>query len=189
MRGSVSSFGNQIGIGKESNIYVVADEEGTPICLKLHRLGRTCFRNIKAKRDYHGRRHKASWLYLSRISATREFAYMTALYERGFPVPKPIDFNRHCVLMELVNGWPMYVLNSNLEYFQYSLVFFRTQVHELRDPEQVYDDLMNLIVRLGNSGVIHGDFNEFNLMVADNGKPILIDFPQMMSTSHENAEL
>jgi len=107
LRGSVSSFGNQIGIGKESNIYVVADEEGTPICLKLHRLGRTCFRNVKAKRDYHGRRHKASWLYLSRISATREFAYMSALYDRGFPVPKPIDFNRHCVLMDLVKGWPM----------------------------------------------------------------------------------
>lgn len=65
----------------------------------------------------------------------------------------------------------------------------RTQVHELLDPPQVYDDLMNLIVRLGNSGVIHGDFNEFNLMVTDAGKPILIDFPQMMSTSHENAEL
>jgi len=107
LRGSVSSFGNQIGIGKESNIYVVADEEGTAICLKLHRLGRTCFRNVKAKRDYHGRRHKASWLYLSRISATREFAYMSALYDRGFPVPKPIDFNRHCVLMDLVKGWPM----------------------------------------------------------------------------------
>ncbi|KAH8267644.1 hypothetical protein KR018_012027 [Drosophila ironensis] len=170
LRGSVSSFGNQIGIGKESNIYVVADEEGTAICLKLHRLGRTCFRNVKAKRDYHGRRHKASWLYLSRISATREFAYMSALYDRGFPVPRPIDFNRHCVLMELVNGWPM------------------TQVHELLDAPQVYDDLMNLIVRLGNSGVIHGDFNEFNLMVTDAGKPILIDFPQMMSTSHENAQ-
>lgn len=107
LRGSVSSFGNQIGVGKESNIYVVSDEDGQPICLKLHRLGRTCFRNIKAKRDYHGHRHKTSWLYLSRISATREFAYMKALHDRGFPVPKPIDFNRHCVLMELVNGWPM----------------------------------------------------------------------------------
>uniref|UniRef100_A0A1A9WG88 Serine/threonine-protein kinase RIO2 n=1 Tax=Glossina brevipalpis TaxID=37001 RepID=A0A1A9WG88_9MUSC len=170
LRGSIASFGNQIGVGKESNIYVVADEEDNPICLKLHRLGRTCFRNIKKKRDYHGRRHKASWLYLSRISATREFAYMSALYEHGFPVPKPIDFNRHCILMELVNGWPM------------------TQIHELRDPEQTFDDLMNLIVRLGNSGVIHGDFNEFNLMLNDEGKPILIDFPQMMSTSHENAE-
>lgn len=33
----VSSFGNQIGVGKESNIYVVADPEDKPICLKLHR--------------------------------------------------------------------------------------------------------------------------------------------------------
>lgn len=47
---------------------------------------------------------------------------------------------------------------------------------------------MNLIVRLGNCGVIHGDFNEFNLMLTDDGKPILIDFPQMMSIFHENAE-
>ena len=29
---------------------------------------------------------------------------MKALHERDFPVPKPsVDFNRHCVLMELVN--------------------------------------------------------------------------------------
>lgn len=170
LRGSVSSFGNQIGVGKESNIYTVADEEGVPLCLKLHRLGRTCFRNIKNKRDYHGRRHKASWLYLSRISATREFAYMKALYEREFPVPKPIDFNRHCVIMELVNGYPM------------------TQITEVGNVEQLYDDLMNIIVRLGNCGVIHGDFNEFNIMVTEEGKPILIDFPQMVSTSHPNAQ-
>jgi RIO kinase 2 len=71
-------------------------------------LGRTCFRNLKEKRDYHGRRHKAGWLYLSRISATKEYAYMVALSKRDFPVPKPIDVNRHCVLMELVDGHPLY---------------------------------------------------------------------------------
>lgn len=76
----------------------------------LFRLGRTCFRNLKEKRDYHGRRHKAGWLYLSRISATKEYAYMEALSKRGFPVPKPIDVNRHCVLMELVNGHPLLVV-------------------------------------------------------------------------------
>ncbi|GAB0088644.1 Serine/threonine-protein kinase Rio2 [Sergentomyia squamirostris] len=170
LRGSVASFGNQIGVGKESNIYTVADTEGKPLCLKLHRLGRVCFRNVKEKRDYHGRRGKVSWLYLSRISATREFAYMKALHDRGFPVPKPIDFNRHCVLMELVDGYPM------------------TNVKEVENVEQMYDDLMELIVNLGNCGVIHGDFNEFNIMVTDEGKPILIDFPQMVSTSHPNAQ-
>ncbi|CAG9802568.1 unnamed protein product [Chironomus riparius] len=171
LRGSIASFGTQIGVGKESNIYTVSDDEGSELCLKLHRLGRVCFRNVRNKRDYHGKRKKISWLYLSRISATREFAYMKALYERGFPVPKPVDFNRHCVIMELINGYPL------------------TQIHEVIDLEQLYDDLMNLIVRLGNCGVIHGDFNEFNIMVTDDAKPILIDFPQMVSTSHESAKM
>lgn len=55
--------------------------------------------------------------------------------------------------------------------------------------ETLYNDLMDLIVRLGNAGVIHGDFNEFNIMVTDDAKPILIDFPQMVSTSHPNARM
>lgn len=170
-RGTVVSFGNQIGVGKESNIYIVANEEGNSVCLKLHRLGRTCFRNIKGKRDYHQHRKSASWLYLSRISATREFAYMKALYDRGFPVPKPCDLNRHCVVMELVEGGPL------------------CGVYQVDDVEALYDELMNLIVKLGNHGVIHGDFNEFNIMITDSGKPILIDFPQMISTEHADAKM
>nr|XP_033196455.1 serine/threonine-protein kinase RIO2 isoform X3 [Bombus vancouverensis nearcticus] len=169
-RGIIASFGNQIGVGKESNIYIVADEDRNPMCLKLHRLGRTCFRNIKSKRDYHQHRKSASWLYLSRISATREYAYMKALFDRGFPVPKPIDLNRHCVVMELVEGGPL------------------CGVYRLDDVESLYDELMNLIVKLGNHGVIHGDFNEFNIMITNSGKPILIDFPQMISTEHVDAE-
>lgn len=44
--------------------------------MKLHRLGRTSFRSLKNKRDYHKHRHKMSWLYLSRLAAMKEFAYM-----------------------------------------------------------------------------------------------------------------
>lgn len=59
----------------------------------------------------------------------------------------------------------------------------------MEDVETLYNDLMDLIVQLGNAGVIHGDFNEFNIMVTDDAKPILIDFPQMVSTSHLNAQM
>ncbi|EFN83388.1 serine/threonine-protein kinase RIO2 [Harpegnathos saltator] len=171
-KGTIASFGNEIGVGKESNIYVVADDEQTYLCLKLHRLGRTCFRNIKKNRDYYQHRRAASWLYLSRISATREFAYMKVLLNRGFPVPKPIAHNRHCVVMELIEGRPL----CNVKY------------DEVDDVEALYDNLMDLIVRLGNHGVIHGDFNEFNIMIKDDGKPVIIDFPQMISIEHTNAE-
>ncbi|XP_057594561.1 serine/threonine-protein kinase RIO2 [Hippopotamus amphibius kiboko] len=166
----VESVGNQMGVGKESDIYIVANEEGQQFALKLHRLGRTSFRNLKNKRDYHKHRHNMSWLYLSRLSAMKEFAYMKALYERKFPVPKPIDYNRHAVVMELINGYPL------------------CQIHHVEDPASVYDEAMELIVKLANHGLIHGDFNEFNLILDKNDHITMIDFPQMVSTSHPNAE-
>jgi len=35
------------------------------------------------------------------------FGYFQALHDNGYPVPKPIDFNRHAVVMELVDGHPL----------------------------------------------------------------------------------
>ncbi|XP_022689541.1 serine/threonine-protein kinase RIO2-like [Varroa jacobsoni] len=164
------SVGNKIGVGKESDIYLVANVEGEELVLKVHRLGRTSFRKIKEKRDYHVHRRSASWLYLSRLAAVKEYAFMNALHQRGFPVPKPIGVNRHCVIMEFVQGTTM------------------CQMQSINNPADLYDKLMNLLVKLGNAGLIHGDYNEFNLMLTEGEEPILIDFPQMISTKHPNAE-
>lgn len=43
------------------------------------------------------------------------------------------------------------------------------------------------IILIIKHGLIHSDFNEFNLMLTADMKLIVIDFPQMVSTSHENA--
>uniref|UniRef100_A0A8B9JI93 Serine/threonine-protein kinase RIO2 n=1 Tax=Astyanax mexicanus TaxID=7994 RepID=A0A8B9JI93_ASTMX len=114
-RDVILSVGNQMGVGKESDIYIVANAEGEQFALKLHRLGRTSFRNLRNKRDYHKHRHKMSWLYLSRLSAMKEYAYMKALYDRGFPVPKPVDYNRHAIVMELINGYPLKACSLDVE--------------------------------------------------------------------------
>ncbi|KAJ1963168.1 Serine/threonine-protein kinase rio2 [Dispira parvispora] len=169
-RGSVVSVGNQIGVGKESDIYVVADAEGNQRVLKIHRLGRTSFRTVKNNRDYMQGRKSASWLYMSRLSAIKEMAFMKVLKEHQFPVPTPVDQNRHCVVMELVDAFPL------------------RQIREVGKPGRLYSELMNMIVRLAQYGLIHGDFNEFNILIKEPGIPILIDFPQMVSTSHANAE-
>lgn len=48
---------------------------------------------------------------------------------------------------------------------------------------------MDIIVRFAHAGLIHGDYNEFNILIRrDTGDAVVIDFPQMVSTSHENAE-
>jgi RIO kinase 2 len=44
-------------------------------------------------------------------------------------------------------------------------------------PSEVYNKMMDLIVRLAQHGLVHGDFNEFNMMIDDNEKITMIDFP------------
>ncbi|KIO26465.1 hypothetical protein M407DRAFT_200419 [Tulasnella calospora MUT 4182] len=170
-RDSVLSVGNQIGVGKESDIYIVADGAGKEMVLKIHRLGRTSFRAIKSKRDYLGKRKSASWMYMSRLSAQREWAFMKVLHENGFPVPTPIDQARHVIVMEFIDAYPL------------------RQITSVPHPGKLYSSLMDLIVRFAQAGLIHGDFNEFNILIHRvTSEPIVIDFPQMVSTSHENAE-
>ncbi|KAL7317402.1 Serine/threonine-protein kinase rio2 [Mucor circinelloides] len=169
-RGTVYSVGNQIGVGKESDIYLVADEDDNQHVLKLQRLGRMSFRTIKSKRDYLQKRKSASWMYMSRLAAMKEYAFMKVLYENGFPVPEPIDQSRHCVVMGLIDAFPL------------------RQIEEIGNPGKLYSELMSMIVKLAQYGLIHGDFNEFNILIKSDGSPVLIDFPQMVSTSHINAE-
>ncbi|KAG0356060.1 RIO1 family-domain-containing protein [Gamsiella multidivaricata] len=169
-RNSVYSVGNQIGVGKESDIYIVANEEERQMVLKIQRLGRVSFRTIKSKRDYLKNRKSASWMYMSKLAAEKEYAFMKVLHEHGFPVPEPIDQSRHCIVMELIDAFPL------------------RQITEVADPGKLYSNLMNLIVKLASYGLIHGDFNEFNILIRENGDAILIDFPQMVSIDHPNAE-
>ncbi|XP_008448921.1 serine/threonine-protein kinase rio2 [Cucumis melo] len=170
-RGVFVAVGRQIGVGKESDIFEVAKEDGTVLAMKLHRLGRISFRSVKSKRDYLRHRSSYNWLYLSRLAAVKEFAFMKALEEHGFPVPSAVDCNRHCVIMSLVEGYPL------------------VQVKQLQNPDVVFETIIGLVVRLAEHGLIHCDFNEFNIMIDDDEKVTMIDFPQMVSVSHRNAQM
>ncbi|KAF3790107.1 Serine/threonine-protein kinase [Nymphaea thermarum] len=170
-RGVFAAVGRQIGVGKESDIFEVQTEDGKVLAIKLHRLGRVSFRAVKSKRDYLLHRSSYNWLYLSRLAAFKEFAFMKALQKHDFPVPEAVDCNRHCVVMSLVSGYPL------------------VQVKQLQNPENVFETIVGLVVRLAEHGLIHCDFNEFNIMIDDNEKVTMIDFPQMVSVSHENAQM
>ena len=87
------------------------------------------------------------------------------------------------IILVIPSDWELWHLLHDLTFHS-----LRCQVHEVQDPAAVYSECMELIVRLGNCGVIHGDFNEFNLVLDSNDKITMIDFPQMISTSHQNAE-
>lgn len=188
------SSGNCIGVGKESDIYVVASSTGAQYILKIHRLGRISFRSIKNNRDYLQHRSSASWMHMSRLSALKEFTFMKVLRENGFRVPEPVAHSRHTVVMELIDAFPL------------------RQIQEVPNPAGLYAELIDIVLRLASFGLIHGDFNEFNVLIREDESPavdtssdtkngipdskpavilvpVIIDFPQMVSVDHTNAEM
>ena len=117
---------------------------------------------------------------------------MKALRENGFSVPEPIAQNRHTIVMSLIDAFPL------------------RQISRVPEPAALYSELMDMILELARFGLIHGDFNEFNILIKEEqdpsakGKapateeeedenlrlvPVLIDFPQMVSIDHANAEM
>ena len=86
---------------------------------------------------------------MSRLAAQKEYLFMKALHENGFPVPEPVAWSRHTVVMSLVDGIPL------------------RAVKEVGDPSSLYADLIEMILRLASYGLIHGDFNEFNIMIRE----------------------
>jgi RIO kinase 2 len=77
-KGVVYAVGPQVGTGKESDVFTCTadDESGKQLILKIHRLGRISFRTVKQNRDYLRGRKTASWMYLSRLAAQKEFTFM-----------------------------------------------------------------------------------------------------------------
>ena len=115
---------------------------------------------------------RSNWLYMSRLAALKEFAFMQALYAHGFTTPIPIEHNRHIVAMSKVSGFPMSQIKSG----------------SMEGAEEIFDASLDILKRLAQCGLVHCDFNEFNLMVNPERIVTLIDFPQMVSTNHSNAE-
>lgn len=79
---------------------------------------------------------------------------MRALHEHNFPTPTPLDSNRHCVVMSLVKGLPL------------------SQIRILPNPKEVALEMFELVVRFAHYGLVHGDFNEFNVMINIDNKKI-----------------
>ncbi|GMM58888.1 protein kinase [Maudiozyma humilis] len=181
-RNTVYSIGGSIGVGKESDIYKVSDKNGTEKVMKMHRLGRTSFTTVRNNRDYLKKNSKngVNWMVLSRLAAQKEYQFITLLYAKGFNVPEPFDNSRHVIIMELIRGFPMRRLRKH------------------KNLPLLYTNLMKFIVKLGCSGLIHCDYNEFNIMIKDEdhidpNDPeelgfVVIDFPQSISIQHKDAE-
>jgi RIO kinase 2 len=169
-RGIVEALGSPLGLGKESDVYDAKGRRNTRIALKFHRLGRISFRQTRRTRGYVAERAHTSWVYQARMAATREFAAMKRASRARVPVPKPIGQNRHLVVMSMFEGSELSKINAMPE-----------PVTTLRRI------LLKLRLLFVDARLVHGDLSEYNILMAESGQFVFIDWPQSISVSDPGA--
>jgi len=165
-RDTIEGFGAPLGVGKESDVYEVKSYK--PLALKFHREGYTNFREVHRGRDYTADREHVSWQYTARKAAEREFQALEGLYP-AVEVPRPIDHNRHAIVMEKIPG--VELAKAKLEDSQ---------------ATGVLDLVLRELAAAYENGYVHADVSEYNVFVAESGIT-LFDWPQSVPTDHENA--
>ncbi|MEZ0346137.1 MAG: serine/threonine-protein kinase RIO2, partial [Infirmifilum sp.] len=157
-----------IGRGKESDVYKGVTSAGKLVAVKFHRVGRISFRQSRRYRAYVGNRQHVSWLYQSRLAARNEFEALKILYEHRVAVPQPVDWNRHVVVSEYVEGVEL------------------SENPPLPDPLSFLEALLAEMGKAYAAGVVHADLSEYNVLVSQE-KPIIFDWPQWLPSSHPSA--
>jgi len=162
-KGTISALGTFIGEGKESVVYEALGLG--PVAIKFHRVGGRSFSSARLNREYMEEGH-CPWLIASRRSAEREYEALKTLHP-NVSVPLPIAQNRHAVVMAFINGATL------------------NRCH-LESPAEVLDEILEQVRSAYKAGIIHSDLSEYNIMVEE-GKCVLIDWPQWTGTDHPNA--
>lgn len=163
----ITELGPQIGIGKEAEVYLARDLLDQDRILKMFRLGRSSFKQIKRKRDVSTGIN--NWLLLNIETAKKEYDVLTYLRDSSSSFPTPLYRSFHCIVMEAIYGNRL------------------SDIENLNDPELVLEKIINNITIAYRKGYINGDLNEYNILVNDDNIFIL-DWPQAVRVDTVNAD-
>lgn len=163
----VTALGPQIGIGKEAEVYLAHDSLDQDRILKMFRLGRSSFKQIKRKRDVSTAIN--SWLLLNIETAKKEYDILTYLRDSSNSFPNPLYRSFHCIVMNAIYGNRL------------------SDIEDLSDPELVLEKIINNITIAYRKGYINGDLNEYNILV-NYDQVFILDWPQAIKVDAINAD-
>ncbi|MDS0296218.1 serine/threonine-protein kinase RIO2 [Halogeometricum luteum] len=165
-RDTIQGVGAPLGVGKESDVFEVQSYK--PLALKFHREGYTNFREVMREREYTSENQHVSWLYTARKAAEREYEVLEDLYP-DVAVPRPIDQNRHAIVMDKLAG----------------VELDRAKL-ESEQVVGVFDLVVREVAGAYEAGYVHADMSEYNVAVGEEGVTVF-DWPQAVATEHDNA--
>ncbi|MBN1216536.1 MAG: hypothetical protein JXA99_13985 [Candidatus Lokiarchaeota archaeon] len=166
----ISQLGPLLGKGKESDVYSCIDDDDVIYALKIYRMGRRSFKNVRKLRNITGERTHLSWLYINRLAAKKEYNALKEIYKLGLKTPKPIGYNRHIIVMEYLRGK--------------EIVYYK----DIEKPEELFNEILFQMREIyKKSNLVHGDLGEFNIISDEDGNILIIDWLQSIPSDHPNA--
>ena len=167
-RNIITAIGPQIGIGKEAEVYLCHDSLEQQKILKIFRLGRSSFKQIKRKRNVN--LDASSWLLLNIETAKKEFDILKHLTHFSTAFPNPLYSMFHVIVMEPIYG-------SRL-----------SETEDLNNPELVLENIIDTIKIAYHAGYVNGDLNEYNILVTENNI-VILDWPQAVKVESVNSNI
>lgn len=163
----ITALGPQIGIGKEAEVYLARDLLEQDRILKMFRLGRSSFKQIKRKRGISAPIN--NWLLLNIDTAQKEYDVLTYLRDSSNSFPNPLYRSFHCIVMDAIYGNRL------------------SDIEHLSDPELTLEKIINNITIAYRKGYINGDLNEYNVLI-NNDDIFILDWPQAIKVDAINAD-
>ncbi|MFT7615281.1 MAG: RIO kinase 1 [Candidatus Woesearchaeota archaeon] len=171
-QGHYSELKSSLSLGKEANIFVALQADGTPVIVKIYRLENCNFNKmfdyIKCDPRYlhlKGRRREIIFAWVQ-----REFRNLLLAREAGIRVPTVLAVKDNVIVMQCI-GTPPALQAKNAA---------------LKDPEQFIKEVVELQKQLiQKAKLVHADLSMFNILV-DKEKPVFIDMSQSTNIEDSN---
>lgn len=163
-----------VALGKEANIFTAKRRGGDTVIVKIYRLENCNFNKMYSYIAQDPRYVTLKGQKRKIIFAWTQREYRNLLKAREVVrVPTPLVFKDNILVMEYIDdqGRPAYQLKDVT----------------LEDPEEVFEQVIEGVQALFDTGLVHGDLSEFNILI-QGGNIVFIDLSQTTSLQAANAK-
>ncbi len=165
---------SMISRGKEANVYygtIKSESENRmkEVAVKIFSVDAADFRTmekyIRGDPRFHVRKIRRSLVY---NWTQKEFKNLKKI-QNAVKCPEPIGFNNNVLIMGFIG-------NAGIP-------APRLKDVPPKNPEEFFNKILNYIKKMFESGIIHGDLSEYNVLNL-NDEPVIIDVSQSVLLSH-----
>lgn len=173
-QGYFEELKGSVALGKEANVFLAKNKEGENVAIKIYRL-----ENCNFNKMYEYISQDPRYLHLKGDKRRIIFAWTQREYRNllkareSIRVPTPMVFKDNILVTEFIDEDDVaapQLKNTNLP-----------------SPQEVFEEIVNMLKQLFKIGLVHGDLSEFNILMQHN-KPVFIDFSQGTAIDSPNAK-